>query len=319
MQLAKVLQQQVILPQVDSLVDEFYDYVLAQELMFNLLHGVDIRQRMETQKDYLSSLGVDFNTAGYFEERLRVGLALAQAQIPLPVYECASSFLHGMLLRAIDANEAISPQKKIKLNQLVRKITFLDMSLATDNYIHINAEVLKESISTLHSETQKISTKVNKDVLTQLNSREYIFELAEKLFLQAKNNNDNFSIILIDIDHFKRINDSQGHSGGDAVLKDVASRLKATLREIDFIGRIGGEEFLVLLPNADASIAAQVAERIRQVIASQPVSFNNELLDITISLGFAQAKEIQYSKLIERADKALYQSKIDGRNRVSEG
>lgn len=317
--LAQKLQKEIISSQIDRLVDEFYDYVLSQEQMVNLLKGVDIRQRMETQKYYIESLGIDFNTSGYFDERLRVGLAHAQAQIPLPIYECAFYYMQEMLFHAIELADGLTSIEKNRLQQFVRKITFLDMSLATDTYIRINVEVLKESITTLRTETQKLSSKVNIDVLTELNSREYIFKQAEKLLLEARNTDQDFSVILIDIDHFKQINDSHGHVGGDAVLKSVAVRLKETLRDIDFIGRIGGEEFMVLLPKADEMIAAQVSERIRQVVANNPVTFNDTLIDITISLGYAQAKKDKLSTLIERADKALYQSKHGGRNRVSPG
>jgi len=133
----------------------------------------------------------------------------------------------------------------------------------------------------------------------------------------------------IDIDHFKRVNDTVGHQGGDDVLREVCGRIKAELRMSDALGRFGGEEFVVLLIDADLESASMVAQRIRASVAADPVSLNTgERVDVTVSIGVAalsaqlsdpardNAIEGVAQELVASADAALYQAKAGGRNKV---
>ena len=129
----------------------------------------------------------------------------------------------------------------------------------------------------------------------------------------------------IDIDHFKLVNDSVGHGGGDEVLREVASRIKAELRISDALGRFGGEEFVVLLIDADLESATVVAQRIRASIANIPFELSSgELLPVSVSIGVATLDDFERDHAIEgvaqqlvaHADTALYQAKETGRNRV---
>ena len=123
---------------------------------------------------------------------------------------------------------------------------------------------------------------------------------------------------MADVDHFKRVNDSHGHAVGDTVLNHVGQRILSTLRASDSIGRYGGEEFLLLLPRADASGGRDVAERVRASMAAQPIVQSPEELRVTMSLGVACCgpSETDAAALVEAADKALYRAKAKGRNRV---
>jgi diguanylate cyclase (GGDEF)-like protein len=123
---------------------------------------------------------------------------------------------------------------------------------------------------------------------------------------------------MADIDHFKNVNDTYGHLAGDGVLKEVAARIKNSLRGFDVVGRYGGEEFLLILHKADLATARMVAERIRSRIVATPIDLPSALLDITISMGVAMAKSDEdVNSLVERADKALYNAKENGRDQVS--
>jgi diguanylate cyclase (GGDEF)-like protein len=125
------------------------------------------------------------------------------------------------------------------------------------------------------------------------------------------------SIIMLDIDHFKRVNDTHGHQAGDAVLEQLADRIKKALRLYDVLGRYGGEEFMLLLPAADLDVAEKIAERIRLSIESEPFLFNDTKIPITISLGVATlSPDFNLENAIGRADSALYRAKENGRNRV---
>ena len=126
------------------------------------------------------------------------------------------------------------------------------------------------------------------------------------------------SVLFIDIDWFKRINDEHGHACGDHCLRSVATILRAELRPTDTLGRYGGEEFLVLLPGHDAAASRVIAERLRQAMERTPIEWNGTRLMLTISIGMAARRDGDgdATPLLERADKALYAAKHGGRNQV---
>ena len=154
------------------------------------------------------------------------------------------------------------------------------------------------------------------DELTQVANRRSILLYAEQVSAQAKTEQTTWSLLLIDIDHFKICNDTYGHDAGDQVLIAVAQAMQLSLRQSDKLGRSGGEEFLVILPQTGAQIAFDIAERIRLAIAE--LAFNPyPELQITISIGATQAgRHEEIKEVISRADSALYQAKSSGRNRV---
>ncbi|MEK6220874.1 MAG: diguanylate cyclase [Chloroflexota bacterium] len=154
--------------------------------------------------------------------------------------------------------------------------------------------------------------------LTELNNRRHFFELGEQEFGRADRYNYQLSVMMIDIDHFKNINDTHGHFAGDQVLRAAGKILMKTMREVDIYGRYGGEEFVVLLPETDATQSLKTADRIRAAfeIASIPTDAGD--LKITASLGLASlTPEITtLDALLDNADTALYQAKENGRNQV---
>ena len=124
---------------------------------------------------------------------------------------------------------------------------------------------------------------------------------------------------MVDIDHFKKINDTFGHWSGDLVLREVARRLEAAIRCYDGVGRFGGEEFLFVLPGCDEAAALGVAQRIREAVRCQPVTTPNEIIPVTISLGVAvetSGRRDVVEALVRRADGALYRAKGEGRDRA---
>jgi two-component system, cell cycle response regulator len=124
-----------------------------------------------------------------------------------------------------------------------------------------------------------------------------------------------FSVILADIDHFKKINDRFGHLSGDEVLFETANRIRSCVRSYDSVGRYGGEEFLIIVPGCDQSVAFQVAEKIRQTICQVPFSLPQGPLAVTLSLGVCtRSGEGSSEALLLAADSALYQAKESGRN-----
>jgi two-component system cell cycle response regulator len=158
------------------------------------------------------------------------------------------------------------------------------------------------------------------DPLTGLHNRRYLASHLATLFEDASQRGKPLSILIIDIDHFKAVNDSHGHGAGDTVLREFADRIRRNTRGIDLACRLGGEEFVVVLPDCDLDMAVQVGERLRQCIAAAPFDVGGRAatLPVTASVGVS-ALELSGDTpelLLKRADQALYCAKRDGRNRV---
>lgn len=143
-------------------------------------------------------------------------------------------------------------------------------------------------------------------------------EQADSIFAYTRRYDLPLCALLLDIDHFKQINDTYGHAAGDQVLRAVAQRLKAGLRETDLCGRLGGEEFGVLLAGTDMSEALQIAEKLRLAVQATEVAINDRTLRVTISVGLAEADAAcpDASYLLAKADTAMYFAKSNGRNQV---
>ncbi|NIB41302.1 GGDEF domain-containing protein [Pseudomaricurvus alkylphenolicus] len=156
-----------------------------------------------------------------------------------------------------------------------------------------------------------------RDPLTGTGNRVALEQTLERELSLAQRNCQPLSLLAIDIDHFKRVNDSHGHASGDEVLREVAQGIVAVTRQTDLTFRYGGEEFVVVLNKTDAEGARVIAERIRLFVEKLRVETHNELLQVTISIGVSslQAEE-EKNSLFQRADKALYNAKRNGRNRV---
>lgn len=157
------------------------------------------------------------------------------------------------------------------------------------------------------------------DSLTNLVNRRSFMESAEIALQQAKSEKGQLAMIMIDIDHFKNVNDQYGHKAGDEVLAMVASRIKKSLRGGDIAGRYGGEEFIVLVPGASPDHCVNIAERIRKAVAQQPIQVDQAIVSVTISLGLAYFdpdRALSLTGLINRADQAMYRAKQQGRDRV---
>jgi diguanylate cyclase (GGDEF)-like protein len=158
------------------------------------------------------------------------------------------------------------------------------------------------------------------DPLTGQHNRRAMSELLEQLHQQAGHSHSRLSVVMLDIDHFKAINDRFGHQAGDKVLQEVARCLKMQLRAEDHLARWGGEEFLAVLPGADAESVRRVTERLRQGVESLRVRVGNTEVGVTCSLGVASCgpRMASLDRLIREADSALYRAKRGGRNRVCE-
>ncbi|MGY2201321.1 GGDEF domain-containing protein [Pseudomonas gingeri] len=157
-----------------------------------------------------------------------------------------------------------------------------------------------------------------RDPLTETGNRIAMDQTLQREIELARRHSQPLSLLMLDIDHFKRINDSHGHTAGDQVLKAVAASIKSQLRNIDMVFRYGGEEFLIVLSNTSREAAAMVGERLRQAAQSQDYPANEQTIALTVSLGCATLLAGESTEsLLRRADSALYVAKREGRNRLA--
>lgn len=166
---------------------------------------------------------------------------------------------------------------------------------------------------------QEMVRQARTDSLTALSNRRHFRELAGKELARARRYGQALSVLMLDLDKFKGINDTHGHQTGDNVLRKVGEVCRQIMREVDIVGRIGGEEFAILLPESDVKQAAEVAERLRQAIAEAVIRLESGgELRFTVSIGVAPQRtaEATIDDLLNQADKALYEAKRTGRNRV---
>jgi diguanylate cyclase (GGDEF)-like protein len=157
------------------------------------------------------------------------------------------------------------------------------------------------------------------DYLTGLANRRYFLEQAENELARTLRYGRELSILMLDVDRFKQVNDTYGHKVGDLVLQKLSEVFRTTLRDVDIIGRVGGEEFALLLPETGVEQAMQAAERLRTAIASAHVTLDGGLpLRFTASFGVTnlREKDVNIDVLLNQADQALYRAKNGGRNRV---
>jgi diguanylate cyclase (GGDEF)-like protein len=156
-------------------------------------------------------------------------------------------------------------------------------------------------------------------MMAKLKMKHYLYTIMQER-LEAAKKTRGFSIIMMDLDYFKNINDTYGHTCGDIVLQYVAQVILNNIRTADIAARYGGEEFVILVSKPGKKLVLEIAERIRTTIEESKVSYKGKVLGITISCGVAcynRKKDLSPNIMIERADQALYKSKQNGRNRIS--
>ncbi len=198
------------------------------------------------------------------------------------------------------------------------------MAAGADDYLAkpVDPSELKARISVakrildLH---QSLRFAATHDFLTKLLNRAEILASLRRELSRSAREDKPIAIIMADVDHFKKINDSLGHPVGDTVLKEVAERLKLDLRPYDLVGRYGGEEFLILLPNCGLKVATRRADEIRDLVCKDAIVTTFAKVPVTVSMGITAADRTQnltIEELLQQADKALYSAKKNGRNCV---
>lgn len=192
-------------------------------------------------------------------------------------------------------------------------LSLLLVTFLTSIYEYIREKNF-ESMHLLSTQLEEVSQQ---DYLTKVYNRRGINKEFENLYTSYRIEDHKFSLLLCDIDYFKKINDNYGHDAGDKVLKKIASEIKNIIRKDDVLARWGGEEFLVLLPHTSIHEAHEVGEKIRQSIQNTSFKYNGHTISMTVSIGIAEKEdELLFTDIISKADAHMYAAKREGRNTV---
>lgn len=190
-----------------------------------------------------------------------------------------------------------------------------------ENDTQVGAEIVFQDITQRKRLEAELTRLASTDALTGIANRRHFIAQLEKEIARIQRVAEPAAVLMLDLDHFKKINDNHGHATGDAVLQAFARGAQSDLRKIDLIGRLGGEEFAILLPETGLDAALRLAERLRQHIETMTVACNDDMIQITVSIGLTTMTraDISADAILARADQALYQAKASGRNRVMTG
>jgi two-component system cell cycle response regulator len=208
--------------------------------------------------------------------------------------------------------------KPINPKILLARLRAGERVVGLQNEIEADREDILRFAAELAMTNRRLEEAALLDSLTGIPNRRYAMERIHQEWAAADRGARPLACMVIDVDHFKQVNDNYGHDTGDMVLQRVADILKHTARTHDVCCRLGGEEFLVVCPDSDAAAAAQCAERLRQAVAAMRVSVGNVALQVTVSVGVAARASGMSSPdvLIKEADRAVYRAKEEGRNRT---
>jgi two-component system cell cycle response regulator len=315
------LQKEIIQPHLHEIIESFYEVLFEHaETRHFLASEALVAHLQKAQREYLLSLGVDFFSRPYYESRLRVGLAHARVGLPVGIYQCAYCKLQQLILEHLPEHIRADDADREAMTTFVLKITSLDMSLALETFHLAEVRHLEASIGELRDAGEHLRQEATIDLLTGIANRKYVLETLARALEESHETGQPVSAIMVDLDHFKTVNDARGHLVGDDVLRAVVKRVASALRGSEMVGRYGGEEFLVVLARTPLETALEIAERIRRKVAKSPVGVRGVKVPMTLSLGVAEAGEGEsLEDLVERADRALYAAKGAGRNCVAAG
>jgi len=178
-------------------------------------------------------------------------------------------------------------------------------------------EKLRQKVHFLEGKLKELSKEVKTDFLTNIANKKAVTEELKKQEAIYQRYGTNYSVVFFDIDHFKNINDTYGHDAGDVILKSLGLLFKRYARDIDLIGRFGGEEFVAILPNTDKEGAYKFAEKVRQIIEKTKFMYKNTRINVTVSGGVASRNETNSAEeTLKLADEKLYKAKKSGRNKI---
>jgi diguanylate cyclase (GGDEF)-like protein len=297
--------QSAITESVDDIVQTFYDHQLTISEVANLIHDEETLSRLFAfQKQYVISLFCGQYDIEYVRNRLRIGAVHKELGVEPKLYLAAMSTLRTIIKQAL---LPYMPDQStyIEVSAVINDLMQFDMTLVFETYIGSLIEELEEKKYQAEMNVKELTLKVKLDPLTQLYNQTAMLNALDREIALVKRQQSQLSFLYLDVDHFKRINDTQGHQHGDFVLKTVGDVILDSVRITDIPCRYGGDEFCIVLPQCELKDAKLIAEKIIN-------DFNNIFADYSLSIGLSAIDPdslCSTAELIEIADQHMYQAK----------
>ena len=312
--LAKILEADAV-----DIVREFYDRLGGHEELKRFLSDPETVHRLrESQRRYLLSLGQGIDQLDMIETRLRIGYTHERIGLKQKWYLGGYAILFELIMQRVTVRCLGDGMAIASLAITLNKVLKFDEILVVDTYYHATTHRLESTLHQLEEAQQHLQEYSRLDGLTKAFNRKYLMEALEVELLRSIRFHHPFTLLFLDFDHFKYLNDSYGHVFGDLVLEHSAALIRGVIRPSDVFGRYGGEEFAVGLVECDEESGRRIAERIRLKLARTNVMQGEVSASVTCSIGLTALRPgvDQIGTLLGEADRALYQAKSAGRNQV---
>lgn len=309
----------IIAPNIDPIIDEFYEHLFKFSELTSFLSDKQVFERLrEAQKNYMLTLGENLGELSYYESRLRIGRAHERVGLHQKWYLGASVILFSIITAKLKDSFANDSNELAAHMCTLKKLLTLDFSLATETYHQATTQRLEGILGQLNHAQQSLQQTSRLDGLTQINNRRFLMEALEMEVYRSHRFDHQMCLAILDIDHFKAVNDTHGHVFGDLCIQTVVRSLKDNIRQSDILGRYGGEEFAIGLVETHLDGALQILERARLAVALKTIEQEGKTATLTVSIGMAElTPDVRdLDVLVQRADEALYQAKESGRNRT---
>ncbi len=282
---------------------------IARGTVFDVMHDpVLVLDKYNRLADFNRAAGTSFSELGSAKIGGRISSILRN---------------YPELARQLEDNDNFQKEIKICASNVARIFDTRLVPIKTTKTEKIGKLLILHDITSQRRLMDKLEELATKDGLTGINNRRHLMELSREEMERAKRFGHAISLILVDLDFFKKVNDRHGHQAGDEVLRNTAELLLSGLRSFDILGRYGGEEFALILPETNPSNGVKMAERLRHRLEKHRIPYAGKTLEVTASFGVSGfencSSEVDLDLLLRNADKALYRAKNKGRNRVEMG
>lgn len=305
--------------EVSEIVGKFYEHLVKFPDVADMVGDeLVLKKLLGTLQEHLLSLGTNAHEPSYFEKRHKIGVVHEALGLSLQSYLGAYSCIFDQYAKSLKNNPDLVPESLVRMLTTLFKIISLDTIIVTESYYAATTNRLGTLLSELAEAQDRLEELSRTDDLTKLSNRRHFFESVEVELSRCERHDRGFVLMMLDLDHFKNLNDTHGHQCGDEVLRCVAKVVRETLRPMDLVGRYGGEEFAIGLPECDIKKAANAADRLRKKISETLVKHGEIAVAVSASIGVAALrKNEKLESLVRRADAALYDAKAQGRNRIA--
>ena len=309
----------VIDEEINSIISDFYDHLNEFPELDAFLSTPGIVAHLKhAQRKHLLELGLRMTWPDYTENLIGIGTTHERIGLRQEWYLGAHNKLFELMVNTLFKDGVLDSEEQLETVFTLNRLFTLDATISIEAYYQATKQRLEALVKELSKAQRALEESSRIDEMTGVSNRKHLFELLEAEISRSRRYDHPFSLLFLDIDHFKQINDQFGHVFGDSVIRTTAQITREFIRPSNILGRYSGEEFAIGLVECNSADAVHVAERLREKLESTTIAYNDQRTTITASIGIAEldGADDTLERLIHRADTALYRAKDEGRNRT---